>query len=499
MLKIYNTLTRKKETFRPVMKDKVRMYVCGPTVYNYISIGNARPVIVFNMVRNYLEYLGYEVIYVQNVTDIDDKIIRKANEENVDFKTVASKYIKAFTEDIKSLKVSSFTRMPLASEMIEDIINIIQRIIENGYGYVAGGNVFFDVRKFDRNYGKLSGQNIEEMESQEGDIFGKKDKVDFALWKSAKPGEPYWNSPWGKGRPGWHIECTAMATKYLGHGIDIHGGGMDLIFPHHENEIAQAEAAFPGKGAFVKYWMHNGMIEVREEKMSKSAGLEENWILRNLLKSYSHNVIKMYMLTTHYRSPLEFNEEKLEESRKALERLINTLVNIRFLIESYKQKSRTLHMFQEHSSARADSEIDSMLDKCHNDFVESMNDDFNSAKALSHLFELVKKVNSIIQSADFVMADSMSKTLERVYNMINELGVIFGFDFEEEIMKITSRTGDSKDIDREEIERLIRLRQEARKNKDFKLADEIRDELYEKGIILEDRREGTIWKVREKE
>lgn len=496
-LKVYNTLKRKKESFQPVMKDKVRMYVCGPTVYNYISIGNARPIVVFNMVRNYLEYLGYEVIYVQNITDIDDKIIKKANEENVDFKVITSRYIKAFIEDIKNLKVSSFTKMPLASEMVEEIINTIQKIIENGYGYVVDGNVFFDVKKFDKNYGRLSGQKIEEIENQEVDSFGKKNKIDFALWKSAKPKEPYWDSPWGKGRPGWHIECSAMATKYLGYGIDIHGGGMDLIFPHHENEIAQAEAAFPEKGDFVKYWMHNGMIEVREEKMSKSSGLEETWILRNLLRTYSHNVIKMYMLTTHYRSPLEFSIEKLEESKKALERFINTLVNIRFLIKNYGEELGNESITWEQDDNKTDSRIDNMVDECQDGFIKSMNDDFNSAKALSYLFDLVKKVNSVIQSSDFVQTSSVNRSLNKVYKVINELGWVFGFDFEEEISKITSKVEQGEEIDKEEIERLIKLRQEARKNKNFKLADEIREELDKKGIILEDRKEGTLWKIKE--
>ncbi len=282
-LKVFNTMYRRKQEFVPVYKGRVRMYVCGPTVYNYISIGNTRPIVVFDMIRNYLEHIGYKVDFIQNITDIEDKIIKKANDEGVSFNVITERYIKAFLDDIKNLNVGNFTAMPKASEMIPEIITIISKIIENGYAYVADEDVYFDVLKF-KGYGKLSGQKIEEMQAQEDENLSKKSKIDFALWKKAKEGEPYWESPWGRGRPGWHIECSAMSLKYLDYGLDIHGGGIDLIFPHHENEIAQSEAAFPGKGDFVKYWLHNGMIEVKEEKMSKSKGLLDDWILKNLLK-----------------------------------------------------------------------------------------------------------------------------------------------------------------------------------------------------------------------
>jgi len=483
------------------MRDKVRMYVCGPTVYNYISIGNARPIIVFDMVRNYLEYKGYEVIYIQNITDIEDKIINKAREEGVDFRVITRRYIDAFLEDIKMLKVGKFNQMPLASEMIEEIINIIQKIIENGFGYTVDGNVYFDVKKFAR-YGKLSGQKIEEIKEQEEDGFKKRNRVDFALWKSAKPDEPFWDSPWGRGRPGWHIECSAMATKYLGYGIDIHGGGIDLVFPHHENEIAQSEAAFPKKGDFVKYWMHNGMIMVKDEKMSKSSGLKEYWILKNLLKTYSPNIIKMYVLSTHYRSPLEFGIEKLEDAKKALERFMNTLRNTKFLIEDHDNKTLVKEDWDAKDDAKdiainIKSKIDNLVEKCREDFIKSMDDDFNSAKAIGHLFDLVRNMNSIIQSSDFRLTESIKESLNKSYQVINELGQILGFNFEEEILRVSKNAEAKVGISKEEIEKLIRLREEARKRKDYKKADEIRDKLYRSGILLEDRKEGTIWRLKE--
>jgi cysteinyl-tRNA synthetase len=329
-LKIHNTLSRKKEDFLPYANRQVKMYVCGPTVYNYISIGNARPIIVFNMVRNYFSYLGYEVKMVQNITDIEDKIINKAKDEDVGFEVITKRYIDAFLEDIKNLNISPIDHMPLATEMIPQIIETINIIIKNGYAYEIDGNVYFDVSKYP-DYGKLSGQKTEEMLKSASSEFEKKNRIDFALWKKAKQGEPSWDSPWGKGRPGWHIECSAMSSELLGFGFDIHGGGIDLVFPHHENEIAQSEAAYEGKGDFVRYWMHNGMIEVKEQKMSKSAGLKDNWILKNLLENYSANTIKMYILSTHYRSPLEFSMPKLEDAKKNIERIENTLRNILFL------------------------------------------------------------------------------------------------------------------------------------------------------------------------
>ncbi|MBU2562945.1 MAG: cysteine--tRNA ligase [Actinobacteria bacterium] len=490
-LKVYNTLHRKKELFEPIEKGKVRMYVCGPTVYNYISIGNSRPIVVFNMVRNYLQFSGYKVEYIQNITDVEDKIIKKADEEKVDYKVITTRYIKAFLEDVKNLEVGGFNKMPLATEMIAEIIDIIKKIIENGYGYVVDCNVYFEVSKF-LAYGKLSGQNISEMKDTGDNSFEKRNKIDFALWKKAKEGEPFWDSPWGRGRPGWHIECSAMSTTLLDRNIDIHGGGIDLIFPHHENEIAQSEAAFPREGDFVRYWMHNGMIEVKSGKMSKSLGLKNNWILKNLLKSYSPDTIKMYILSTHYRSPLEFSMEKLEEAGRALEKITNTLKNIKFLIEQKEGLSGG------GTGGKADMQVISRLGtftgKFEVNFKNSMDDDFNSARAIGDIFEFIKNINNIIQKPDFKNNASLKKSLSGAYIKIKELGLVLGLNFIKEVSKISENIETRIEITKEEIEKLITERETARKNKDYKKADEIRNYLYSMGIILEDRKEGTLWK-----
>lgn len=491
-LKIYNTLHRKKELFEPIKDGKVRMYVCGPTVYNYISIGNSRPVVVFNMVRNYLESSGYKVEYIQNITDIEDKIIKKAGEEKVDYRVITERYTKAFLDDVKNLEIGGFTKMPLATEMIPEIINIIKKIIENGYGYEIDGSVYFDVGKFP-DYGKLSGQKIAEMKGSEENGFVKRNNIDFALWKKAREGEPSWDSPWGRGRPGWHIECSAMSTTLLDRSIDIHGGGIDLVFPHHENEIAQSEAAFPEEGDFVKYWMHNGMIEVKAGKMSKSLGLKENWILKNLLKIFSPDTIKMYVLSTHYRSPLEFSMKKLYEAEKAMERITNTIGNISFLIKQVENSSGSS---DGEESGDIISKLDSFTERLENDFRESMDDDFNSAKAIGDIFEFVKNINGIIQKPDFKISVSLKNNLSSAYRKMEELGNILGINFTGGIPKETENIETKVKIKKEEIERLIKDRETARANKDFARADEIRDYLQVKGIILEDRKEGTIWKLR---
>lgn len=493
-LKVYNTLHRKKELFEPIEKGKVRMYVCGPTVYNYISIGNSRPIVVFNMVRNYLQFSGYKVEYIQNITDVEDKIIKKADEEKVDYKVITTRYIKAFLEDVKNLEVGGFNKMPLATEMIAEIIDIIKKIIENGYGYVVDCNVYFEVSKF-LAYGKLSGQNISEMKDTGDNSFEKRNKIDFALWKKAKEGEPFWDSPWGRGRPGWHIECSAMSTTLLDRNIDIHGGGIDLIFPHHENEIAQSEAAFPREGDFVRYWMHNGMIEVKSGKMSKSLGLKNNWILKNLLKSYSPDTIKMYILSTHYRSPLEFSMEKLEEAEKALEKITNTLKNIKFLIEQKEGLSGG------GTGGKADMQVISRLGtftrKFEVNFKNSMDDDFNSARAIGDIFEFIKNINNIIQKPDFKNNASLKKSLSGAYIKIKELGLVLGLNFIKEVSRISENIETRIEMTKEEIEKLITEREAARKNKDYKKADEIRNYLYSMGIILEDRKEGTLWELKD--
>jgi len=492
-LKVYNTLSRKKQTFEPINKGRVKMYVCGPTVYNFISIGNARPVIVFNMVKNYLQYLGYSVEYVQNITDIEDKIIKKAQDEDVDYRVITSRYINAFMEDLKSLEVGGFMKMPLATEMITEIIDIIEKIIKNSYGYVADGDVYFEVGKFS-DYGKLSGQNINEMRgSEEGSL--KKNRIDFALWKKAKKGEPSWESPWGEGRPGWHIECSAMATTLLGRNIDIHGGGIDLVFPHHENEIAQSEAAYPDSGDFVKYWMHNGMIEVKEGKMSKSLGLKENWILKNLLKIYPANVIKMYVLSTHYRSPLEFSMEKLGEAERAFERITNTLKNIKFLVEEADYPSASKGEESDESEDGMASKLRSFTEKFEEDFKSSMDDDFNSAKAIGDMFEFVKNINNVIQKSDFEINTAIKKSLEGAFGRIKELGAVFGFNFTEDAEGIRGHEETGGEISVSEIEEKIKERESARKAGNYKKADEVRSYLKDRGVSLEDRKEGTIWEI----
>jgi len=492
-LRIYNTLAKQKETFLPSQDNKVKMYVCGPTVYNYISIGNARPIIVFDMVKNYLKYLGFEVYFVQNITDIEDKIINKANQEGVDFTVITQRYIKAFKEDLEELEIGKIDKMPLATDVIEEIIKIIQKIIDNGYGYVCNGDVYFDVSKY-KDYGKLSGQKIDEMKETEENILGKKDRVDFTLWKSAKEGEPSWESPWGYGRPGWHIECSAMSSKYLGFGFDIHGGGIDLIFPHHENEIAQSEAAFPNSGPFVKYWMHNGMIEVKDRKMSKSDGLKSEWILRNLLSNHSPNVIKFYILSTHYRSPLEFSAEKIQESQKAMDKIINTFLNLKFLIESNVSKEEFGKKDMD-KIIQYENRMDIIKKSCVNDFMQYMNDDFNSAGAIGVLFEAIKGINSMIQSQEFIFRKESIKNLRMFYEEALKLFNILGINIEGEIARRKSKSKNSDlGLSDKEVEELIKERNKARQSRDFKKADHIRNMLLNAGIIIEDRKEGTIWK-----
>jgi len=508
-LKIYNTLNRKKEDFKTVFDKKVRMYVCGPTVYNFISIGNARPIIVFDMVRNYLEHIGYKVEIVQNITDIEDKIINKANEEGVDFNTITDRYIKAFLEDLETLGIKNFSAMPKASEMIPEIIAIISKIIDNGYAYVSGGDVYFDVAKFP-GYGKLSGRKLDEMQAQESCVFSKKNNADFALWKSSKPGEPSWASPWGNGRPGWHIECSAMSIKYLGYTLDIHGGGIDLIFPHHENEIAQSEAAFGQNGNFVKYWMHNGMVEVKDEKMSKSKGLKDDWILKNLLKKYPSDVIKMYMLSTHYRSPLEFSGEKLEEAKKALEKIISFLRNVYFLThievalpgnEEKKYPEGDIAAINYNMDIEPDRfsvKIYDHIKYFKEEFKSAMDDDFNSAKAIGVLFDFISNINAIIQNSRFKINMSISESLKITMDLVLDHSRIFGFELKSQLTGFSGsgkvRKNGTIYLEDAEILELIEKRLHARKHKDFNRADQIRDELKSYGITLEDRKEGTIWK-----
>lgn len=463
-MKIYNTLTGKKDEFIPIEEGKVRMYVCGPTVYNYIHIGNARPVIIFDTVRRYFEYQGYKVNYVSNYTDIDDKIINKANEEGVSAKEISERYIKEYQTDLKGLNVKPPTHTPRATDEIEGMIEMISGLIEKGFAYEKNGTVYYRTRKFEE-YGKLSKKNIDDLESgiRVAVDEEKEDSLDFVLWKPKKDGEPSWSSPWGDGRPGWHIECSVMSTTYLGDEIDIHGGGEDLIFPHHENEIAQTEAC-TGK-TMARYWMHNGFLNIDNKKMSKSEG--NFFTVREIGEQFPLSVVRFFMLSAHYRSPINFSRELIESSQHGLERIQNAVFNLEFLLEKAA----------EDGLQDGEQEILDKIDALNSKFDQAMDDDFNTADAISVIFEIVKLTNSEINENS--SKELIEKSLDRIFILSDVLGI--EAKKEEELL----------DTD---IEKKIEERQEARKNKDFGLADAIRDELLDKGIILEDTREGVRWK-----
>lgn len=460
---IYNTLLRDKQEFKPIEDGKVRMYVCGPTVYNYIHIGNARPAIVFDTVRRYLEYKGYHVDYVLNFTDVDDKIIKRANELGEDVFAVSNRYIDAYLEDVKKLGVKKATHNPRVTNTMQEIIGFINSLVEKGYAYEADGDVYFKPRAFE-GYGKLSHQSIDELRSGARIQVGEKkdDPLDFALWKGAKEGEISWDSPWGKGRPGWHIECSAMAKKYLGETIDIHAGGQDLTFPHHENEIAQSEAN-NGK-TFANYWMHNGYININNEKMSKSLG---NFVLtRDLLEIHDANVIRFFMLSVHYRNPINFSEELLESAKNSLDRIITSYQNL----EHRKASSTNLDSKEQEWLEK----IDAFTSR----FEVEMDDDFNTANAISVLFDLTKEAN-VYLNQDHTSVKVIERFQEKIQDFLEVLGV--AINQEESLLD-------------EEIEALIEERNEARKSRNFARADEIRDLLKEKNIILEDTPQGVRWK-----
>lgn len=463
-MKIYNTLTKKKEEFVPLEAGKVKMYVCGPTVYNYIHIGNARPMIVFDTVRRYFEYKGYQVNYVSNFTDVDDKIINKAIEEGVSASEISERFIAETKADMEALNVKPATIHPKATEEIQGMVEMIQTLIENGHAYAKNGNVYFKTRSFEE-YGKLSKKNIDDLEAGARIAVNdeKEDPMDFVLWKPKKEGEPAWKSPWGEGRPGWHIECSVMSKKYLGDQIDIHAGGEDLIFPHHENEIAQSEAA-NGK-CFAKYWMHNGFLNIDNKKMSKSEG--NFFTVRDIQKQYSLQVLRFFMLSAHYRSPLNFSRDLMEASKNGLERITTAVENLKRLYDAAKERELTA----------GEKEFMERLEKRNQKFDMAMEDDFNTADAIAAVFEMVKDANTVLSS------DSARKALEHARNTIVALCDVLGLKVEKE-----------KEILDGEIEELIQQRQNARKEKNFTRADEIRDELLEKGIILEDTREGVRWK-----
>ena len=463
-MKIYNTLTRKKEEFVPIDKNEVKMYSCGPTVYDYFHIGNARPFIVFDTMRRYLEYSGYKVKFVQNFTDIDDKMIRRANEEGITVKELGERFIKEYFEDAHALGIHEATVHPKATENIDAIIKVDESLVEKGYAYAVDGNVYFSTKKF-KEYGKLSHQPLDELEAGARiDINEhKNDPMDFALWKAQKPGEPAWESPWGMGRPGWHIECSAMVNKFLGETIDIHSGGQDLIFPHHENEIAQSECA-NGK-PFAHYWMHNGYININNQKMSKSLG--NFFTVRDIRKKYDSEVIRFFMLSAHYRNPINFADTLMEQAKSAVERVYTCLDNLAFLAQNSAEKDLCEKW----------SAISAKLDECREKFIAAMDDDLNTADAIAAIFELVKYANTT------ATAESSKEYLRGLLDRIVKLGDVLGLilDKKEELL----------DAD---IEKLIEERQVARKERNFQRADEIRAELLEKGIVLEDTREGVKWK-----
>ncbi|MCI8533556.1 MAG: cysteine--tRNA ligase [Lachnospiraceae bacterium] len=466
-MRIYNTLSKKKEDFIPLEEGKVRMYVCGPTVYNFIHIGNARPMIVFDTVRRYMEHKGYEVNFVSNFTDVDDKIIKKANEEGVSAEEISGRYIEECKKDMEGMNIRPATTHPLATQEIDGMIDMISSLMEKGYAYAVNGTVYFRTRRFEE-YGKLSHKNLDDLQAGSRSLLvsgedEKEDPLDFVLWKPKKEGEPYWVSPWGDGRPGWHIECSVMSRKYLGEQIDIHGGGEDLVFPHHENEIAQSEACSGME--FARYWMHNAFLNIDNRKMSKSLG--NFFTVREISEKYDLQILRFFMLNAHYRSPLNFSAELMEASKNALERIRTAVDNLKYIAE--------------HASAceltEEEAEFIKETDKFEADFDRSMDDDFNTADAIAAVFDLVKFANThAAEGSSRAFAQALS---DKIQSLCDILGII------------TEKKEELLDAD---IEELIEERQAARKAKNFARADEIRNLLLEKGIILEDTREGVKWK-----
>jgi cysteinyl-tRNA synthetase len=478
-VKVYNSLTKKKEDFVTREPGKVAMYVCGPTTYNYIHLGNARPLVVFDTVRRYLMYRGYQVTYVQNFTDVDDKIINRAREEGETPKKLAEKYINAYFQDADALHVLRADVHPKVTEHMDEIIKMIQGIIAKGLAYEVNGNVYFDVRKFS-GYGRLSGRDLDEMKSgARVDVDEEKnDPLDFALWKAAKPGEPSWTSPWGEGRPGWHIECSAMSLKYLGTGFDIHGGGADLIFPHHENEIAQTEAC-TGQ-PFVRYWLHNGYITVNEEKMSKSLG--NFFLVRDILAKFSPDVVRFYLLSTHYRSPLDFDDQKLHVAEKGLERVRTSLS----LAES------TLAICEKSSEQGQTGSLGAFIQKIDQikaSFIDAMDDDFNTSLALAAVFDFCREVNSFINDPSFRPGQGAIPALKKILGIFDEFHRVLGM-----VKPVHENEGENQRMEDKLMEIIIGIRQEARKKKDWATADAIRDRLKHAGILLEDTPHGVRWK-----
>ena len=465
---VHNTLNNTKMEFKTIEPGKVKMYVCGPTTYNYIHLGNARPIVVFDTIRRYLTYRGYEVTYIQNFTDVDDKIIKRAHEENDDPIKLAARYIDEFFKDVNALNVLPASTYPKVSEHMQEIIDFVQDIINAGYGYELDGDVYFSVRKYEE-YGKLSGRNLDDMQAgARVDVDNRKqDPMDFALWKSAKPGEPAWDSPWGKGRPGWHIECSAMSRKYLGDQFDIHGGGQDLIFPHHENEIAQTECV-TGK-PMANYWLHNGFNTINSEKMSKTLG--NFFLLREILEKFDSETVRFYLLSVQYRSPLDFDDEKLQVAQKGLERLKNC----------YTAMMNGLKTASADNTAEG-AELLSKVAAVEDAFQDAMNDDFNTALASAALFDMAREINTYLKQ-DVLDKAALQKAADVYIALLNIMGLDFSADN-------SANDGLVDDL----MNLLIDLRKQARAEKNYAMADQIRNQLNEIGVVLEDTKQGTTWK-----
>ena len=477
-MKLYNTMTNKIEEFKTIEENKVKMYVCGPTVYNYIHLGNARPIVVFDTLARYFEHKGMEVEFVQNFTDVDDKIINKSMEEGTSASEVSEKYIKYFFEDISMLNILESVKRPKVTENMAEIIEIIQKLIDNGFAYEKDGDVYFEVKKY-KDYGKLSNQKIEELElGARIDVSEiKKNPVDFALWKKKKDGEPFWESPWGEGRPGWHIECSAMAKKYLGDTFDIHGGGQDLVFPHHENEIAQSKCAYHGN--FANYWLHNGFIQINGDKMSKSLG--NFFLLREILEKFSGNVVRLFILSTHYRKPINFSFENMEDTKKALQNIVKSMNKFKNIVEKYKN---------EKIENVKNSEFSQKIDEFDKKFEEAMDEDMNTPQALATIFDQIRETNKFISTNENEFS-TIYYEIKKSYDSLKEkIENVFGIAIEVE-NAVKEEDGENMELTKKLIELLIKLRSEARSEKNFKLSDEIRDELKALGVEIKDNKDGN--------
>ena len=483
-MRFYNTMSNKIEEFKTIEDGKVKMYVCGPTVYNYIHLGNARPIIVFDTLARYFKYRGYDVTYIQNFTDVDDKIIKKSNEEGISVEQVTEKYIEGFFEDIEPLNISDDIIRPKVTENIPEIIEIIKKLINEGFAYEKDGNVFFEVKKFEE-YGHLSNQKIDEVEigARVNVMEEKNNPLDFALWKRKKEGEPYWDSPWGQGRPGWHIECSAMARKYLGDTFDIHGGGQDLIFPHHENEIAQSRCAYHGN--FANYWLHNGFIQVNGDKMSKSLG--NFFLLREILGKFSGNVVRLFILGTHYRKPINFSMDNIEDSRKTLKNIVTSMNNFSEIIEKFSGKGSHEGEVSDNTGNNGINEFKEKVNELDKKFMEAMDEDMNTPQALAVIFDQIKETKKFSVN---VSSGEEAEALNYSYNSLGKkLKEVLGIELvlEEENKNFKNNDKLTGNL----IELLIKLRADARKEKNFKLSDEIRDNLKELGIEIQDNKDGT--------